>query len=97
ACSNATGVAVGLAGSQAGIDYKLYKGTSFLGTFTGTGSALSFGSETTGGLYTVVAIDSVTGCTSSMTGSGNVSIIPAPAVFDVAGGGPYCTGDNGVH
>jgi len=95
-CATGTGVDVSLSGSQAGIDYKLNKGTTIIGTFPGTGSALDFGSETTGGLYTVVATDTTTGCTSAMTGSGSVSVLPAPHVFDMGGGGPYCAGGNGT-
>lgn len=55
-CSGGSGVAVGLNGSDVGVNYQLYRGgLPLVGTtLAGTGSALSFGTQTTAGVYTVV-------------------------------------------
>ncbi len=97
-CANDSGRLVGLNSTNTGINYQLYRSGFAVGSATaGTGSALNFGLETTVGLYTVVATDVVTGCTSNMAGSAAVSVLPVPNVYNVAGGGPYCAGGNGVH
>jgi subtilisin-like proprotein convertase family protein len=97
-CSGGTGVAVGLSGSQSGVNYQLYYGSATSGSaLSGTGFALNFGLKTGAGAYTVVATNTVTGCVSNMAGSATVSISPVPTAFDVTGGGNYCTGGTGVN
>ncbi|WP_139225584.1 beta strand repeat-containing protein, partial [Flavobacterium succinicans] len=79
-CSGGGGVAVGLANSQSGINYQLQIGGVNDGAaVAGTGSAISFGNKTAVGIYTVVATNATTGCNTSMTGSGVVSINSLPA------------------
>lgn len=83
-CSGA-GVAVGLNGSETGMNYRLLRNGTFGGTLrAGTGSVLSFGSQLTSGTYTVQASNTVSGCTQLMGGSATVSIIPPTAIT----GGP---------
>lgn len=80
-CSGGSGLAVGLSGSQAGISYQLVRdGVTNVGSpVAGTGSALAFGNQTTGGVYTVVASGS--GCSNvGMTGSATVTVNTVPAV-----------------
>ena len=97
-CAGSTGVTVGLASSASGINYQLYQaGLPFGSSFAGTGSALTFGTETTGATYTAVATNTVTGCTSPMTGSATVTVNPLPGAFAVTGGGSYCVGTGGVN
>ncbi len=97
-CAGGSGLAVGLNGSDAGIDYKLYRGTTLIGSSVpGTGSDITFGTITTTGIYTVVAVNSVTGCTMNMTGNATISINSLPNVFPVTGGGNYCAGGAGFH
>lgn len=97
-CSGGTGTAIGLAGSQAGVNYQLYYAGSPSGAaVAGTGSAISFGLRTGAGSYTAVATNTVTGCTNNMTGSATVTINPLPTAFSVTGGGTYCTGGAGVN
>ncbi len=97
-CAGGTGVLVGLSGSAAGISYQLMNGPATVGSpVLGTGSALSFGLQTTAGTYTVVATNTTTGCTSNMTGTATVNINPLPALFTITGGGNYCAGGTGVH
>jgi Secretion system C-terminal sorting domain len=96
-CSGGTGVAVGLANSDAGINYQLYIGASTVGSpVAGSGAAISFGLQTASGTYTVVATDGATSCTNNMTGSATININPLPTVYAVTGGGSACAGTAGV-
>lgn len=82
-CSADTGVHVGLSGSENGIWYQLYNGTSRVASpFAGSGAVLDFGLHTTSGTYTAKAINPVTGCTVNMTLDAKVSVTPSvtPAV-----------------
>ncbi len=97
-CSGGAGVLVGLSSSQAGVDYELYIDGIPTGTIVpGTGIAISFGMQTTAGIYTVEADNPTTTCTNNMTGSATVAINPLPVVYFVTGGGNYCVGGAGVH
>jgi hypothetical protein len=97
-CSGGTGVAVGLSGSQSGVNYQLQIGGVNAGAaVAGTGGAISFGNQTSSGTYTVVATTTATpACTLPMTGSVVVTINPLPTLFTVTGGGAYCSGGTGV-
>jgi hypothetical protein len=96
-CSGGSGVAVGLSGSQTGVNYQLFLAASPVGSpVAGTGSALNFGNQTTPGTYTVVATNATTGCTANMTGSATVNVNPTPTLFNVTGGGSFCSGGPGV-
>ena len=96
-CSGGTGVAVGLNGSQTGVNYQLYIGATALGApVAGTGSAISFGLQTTAGSYSVSATNATSGCTLNMTGSANIVINTLPSQFTVTGGGGYCAGGTGA-
>jgi hypothetical protein len=75
-CAGGTGVAVGLANSQSGVNYQLYRGASIVGSaVSGTGAAISFGNQTVAGTYTVKATNG--GCIRDMTGSAVVTVNPA--------------------
>jgi hypothetical protein len=96
-CSGGSGVSLGLGGSETGVNYQLYNGASAVGSVVvGIGSALSFGSFTAAGDYSVVATNASTGCTSDMTGLSSVSIDPLPTAHAMTGGGSYCSGGTGV-
>ncbi len=96
-CSGGSGLAIGLANSQSGINYQLYNGASAVGSIVaGTGSAISFGTYTATGTYSVLATNTTTTCTGAMTGSTSISINPLPTVYSVTGGGAYCAGGSGV-
>jgi uncharacterized protein YjdB len=81
-CAGGAGVAIGLSGSQAGTNYLLYRGATATGAFAGTGFALAFGLQTVGGVYTVVAVNTTTGCDRLMGSSATVVVTPlvTPAV-----------------
>ncbi len=95
-CNGGAGVAVGLSNSVAGITYQLYNGSALVATVMGTGSPISFGTQATAGSYAAVATNTVTGCSSNMSGTPAVTIDPLPTVFVVGGGGSYCAGGSGV-
>jgi uncharacterized protein YjdB len=96
-CSGGAGVPVGLAGSVSGIQYQLYNGGTPVGSpVAGTGSTLSFGLKTVPGVYTAIATNTVTACSSTMSGSITIVVNPLPAVNNVTGGGSYCAGGAGL-
>ncbi|MEI8053719.1 MAG: Ig-like domain-containing protein [Bacteroidota bacterium] len=74
-CIGLPGIAVGLSGSQAGINYELIKGGVATGNIVaGTNAAISFGIQTIG-TYTVSATAS-TGCLNTMTGNAVIANYP---------------------
>jgi hypothetical protein len=80
-CSGSTGVHIGVSGSATGNSYKLYLGgTPVSSAIPGTGAPLDFGLYTTAGTYTVIATNSVSGCTSNMTGSATITVNPNPTI-----------------
>ena len=92
-----SGVAVGLSGSQTGVNYQLRIGGVNTGSpVAGTGSAISFSNQTAAGTYTVTATRAYAGCTANMTGSVAVTVNPLPTLYSVTGGGAYCSGRSGV-
>ncbi len=96
-CVGGSGLAIGLSGTELGVNYQLYNGASALGSpVSGNGSAISFGNQTAAGVYTVVGTNTSTGCTANMNGSVMISISPLPTAFNVTGGGSYCSGGLGV-
>ncbi len=74
-CKNGAGVAIGLNGSQVGVNYQLRRSGLNVGSaVAGTGSGISFGNQTAAGSYTVVAIEDVSGCSRNMSGAKTVTI-----------------------
>lgn len=69
---------IGLANSQLGVNYQLYRNgsTAVGGSVAGTGSAISFGTQNTVGVYTVVATAGTTTCTTTMTNSVSINALP---------------------
>ena len=96
-CSGDPGVPIGLTLSDLGISYQLYlsPSTAVGLPVSGTGAAISFGIYNTPGYYYAIATNTVTACTSLLSGV-TVSINPLPDTFRVNGGGSYCTGGTGV-
>ncbi|MDN4164263.1 hypothetical protein QWY31_02055, partial [Cytophagales bacterium LB-30] len=87
------GEAVGVADSEVGITYELViDGTPTGTTLDGTGAAISFGTQTTAGTYTVNAFNSVfTVCEVDMTGT---VVIDPVATADANNNQTVCAGDN---
>jgi hypothetical protein len=76
-CPNSVGVPVGVSNSETGMTYQLKNGAANVGSpVNGTGSAISFGNQLADGNYTVVATATSGGCTTNMTGSANVVVVP---------------------
>jgi hypothetical protein len=95
-CQGGSGVTVSLGSSQVGFTYSLIlNGNSNLATLPGTGSALTFTNVTTAGSYTIFGSSPVYGCTTPMNGSVNVSINPAPTVYNVSSSGNICANGPG--
>ncbi|MBL0102493.1 MAG: HYR domain-containing protein [Bacteroidetes bacterium] len=95
-CSGGAGVAIGLSGSETGVNYQLKNGAANVGSaVAGTGSAISFAAQTTAATYTVIATTTTGSCTASMSGSAVVVVNALPSLFTVNGGGSYCAGGAG--
>lgn len=79
ACQGTNGVPVGLDDSESGLSYSLYLNGVLTGSpVAGTGNAISFGNQTSGGTYTVKGSGS--GCETTMIGSANVVVKAVPAI-----------------
>jgi len=96
-CASGAGIPVGLDTSDLGVNYTLYNGSTNLGNWLGTGTAINFGTETAVGAYTVVAKDTLTGCVANMSHEATVTILSLPLAYTVIGGGSYCAGAAGSH
>lgn len=95
-CAGSLGLAVGLDGSQNGIDYQMQLNNIDFGfPVVGTGAAFSFGNQTAAGTYSVIATTPL-GCVDTMNASVDIIINPLPTQFTVTGGGTYCAGGIGV-
>ncbi len=98
-CAGGTGVDIRLTGSDVGINYQLMLsgfpvGTAVHGTGSGT---LDLGYHTVAGTYTVIATNTTTLCSITLSGSAVISINPNPAVYPVsASGTSYCAGTGGI-
>ena len=94
-CSGGAGRHIGLSGSQIGVNYLLYLGSTPAGAFAGTGLPLDFGLQIPAGTYTVTATNMFTTCSISMTGSEVITILPSvvPSVTISTGiGDTVCSG-----
>ena len=88
-CQLTSGLPVGLAGSETGVTYTLYKNAITTGsTVVGTGLAISFGNQLFG-TYTVSGTG--TSGTTTMTGSAVLTETPAPSATISYTGSPFCT------
>ena len=96
-CTGGTGVHVRLTSSDPGVDYSLYNGATLVSTLSGTTSSLDYGVIGASGTYSVKALNTSTGCTSSMGGTATVVVSPLPSAHSLTGGGGYCAGGAGVH
>ncbi len=92
-CTGEQGVEIGLASSETGISYQLYRNTVSTGIVReGNGSPLSFGIIAQAGTYTVKGYNGFTGCEIDMEGQKEVSVDPLPQQQQLMGGGAYCVG-----
>lgn len=79
--------AVNLSSSVTGVNYQLrLSGTTDIGTpLAGTGSALQW-NVTSPGTYTVVATNTSTSCTNTMSGTATVTVAATPRTYLLTGG-----------
>jgi hypothetical protein len=76
-CEGATGLDLGLSGSDTGVNYQLYYGSAPAGSFLpGTGSPIDFGNYSDTGAYIVIATNPATSCAAVMTGTATVAVNP---------------------
>jgi len=94
-CAGGAGVSLILSGSTSGINYQLLNSGTPDTLIAGTGSSINFGMLTNTGAYTIVATNPGTTCTSNMTGSPIINVLPLPGFHTVTGGGNYCAGGTG--
>lgn len=97
-CYGSSSSPVLLSGSESGFYYQIKKnGISYGSTVAGTGSVISFGIQSTDGLYTVAGYNNFSvGCSRDMNGSVSVNVNNPPILLEMTGGGSYCNGDPGV-
>lgn len=96
-CFSGGGIPIGLNGSQTGVSYRLFRGSTGVGTpVSGTGNAINFGNQTAAGTYTVKSTNNTSMCSRSMSGEATVTVKPLPALYNITGGGAYCSGGTGV-
>ncbi|TAE39655.1 MAG: T9SS C-terminal target domain-containing protein [Sphingobacteriales bacterium] len=76
-CAGGVGIAVGLSGSQTGVNYQLIlNGNTNVGAvIAGTGAAISFGNQTAAGTYTVNGTYNSTTCVSAMSNPFSITIL----------------------
>ena len=76
-CADDTGAHIYLSGSVKATNYLLYNGGKIAtGPIAGSGGALDFGLQKVGGTYTVVATNTLTGCSNPMSGSAVIKPLP---------------------
>ncbi len=94
-CVGDPGKNVMLNSSAVGFDYSLYSGSTLIATRPGTGSGLTYGPYTASGIYTVLATNTTTSCTNTMSGSATIILTPliAPVVtINTTPGSAVCAG-----
>ncbi len=79
-CAGA-GFPIGLSGSESGVDYWLYTNGVYSSFVSGTGSAISFGTQTATATYTVLASNTVSGCVAWMNGNAAIALLAAPSII----------------
>jgi len=96
-CSGGAGVHIGLNTSEPGINYDLLLGPLPITTLPGTSSPLDFGLQTAAGTFTAIAVNPATSCSSNMSGSAAITILPfsTPSVsIHTSPGDTICAGTN---
>lgn len=78
-CEGGVGVAVGLANTEADVNYELWlDDVTLINDISGTGAALDFGLQLAAGDYTIYGYKTATSCRIKMNGGVTISINPLP-------------------
>ena len=91
------GIPIWLAGSETGVEYELiFNDTLILPPrVPGDGDSITFGNQTLGGTYKVVAYTLTNPvCTAQMLDSAVIVVNPWPTVYTLLGGGEICADDS---
>lgn len=92
-CTGDTGRHIYLSGSIPSVKYTLFQSSTAVDILRGTGFGLDYGVFTTPATsYTISAVDTVSGCSTSMAGSVSIFVNPLPQAWNVSGGGTACAG-----
>ena len=75
-CTGGSGITIGLASSEGSpIEYRLRRGGSDLGNVVpGSGGAITFGAQTVAGVYSVLATNTSTACTLTLSTTATVTV-----------------------
>ena len=74
-CAGGTGLSIGLSNSEIGVSYQLKRNGNDIGTpINGTGLAIDFGLQTSGGTYTVIG--TLSGQDEAMNGTVTITVSP---------------------
>ena len=106
-CQNGSGLVIGLSSSQTGVSYQLRRTaggttTNVESALNGTGSALSFGSQTLAGVYSVVATNitnaTTAACSQIMDTPQTITVntLPTAQTITTPNSTNYCAGSAGV-
>jgi PKD repeat protein/subtilisin-like proprotein convertase family protein len=94
-CPGGSGIAITLSGSETGVNYTLYSLAGSTGfTLSGNGNSLSFGNFIQPSTYHIIATNLSSGCSSTMLNTAVISIASTPVIYNVIGGGSFCSVPN---
>jgi hypothetical protein len=84
-CSSGSGLTIKLSGSQTGVNYQLYLNDSPVAgaIISGTGSSVSFFNQFLEGVYTVKAVNTITGCQATMNDKAVITVSQAPTATGI--------------
>jgi hypothetical protein len=74
-----------MSGSVVTVTYYLYKNGTPIGSAAGTGSPIDYGLYTSAGTYTVIALSTLTGCSSLQNGSAVITTVAPPVAGTITG------------
>ena len=89
-CSNLSGPAISLGGSEVGVTYRLISPSNVVTPREGTGAAFSFGNFTERGTYTITATSASPASCPVTLGTVAVNPIAVPVAQTITGAGEYC-------
>ena len=95
-CAGGTGIIINVSPTQTSVKYQLMYGSLTGLPVAGNGGTIYFPAMTAAGTYSVVGTDTITHCTTDMSGSATIVIDQLPRIDAMTGGGTICAGSTGV-